>query len=135
MEIDLSTGAPPAPERTRQLAETFAEIVRVMNHATMDHAALGSPADADRVLREIASAASRLPQLLDQMARWLGREDDAERITVPSGEYRGNPLLAVATARALLEDASATAARLGEELEYAARVTSGLAGVEDDIDG
>jgi hypothetical protein len=132
--IDLSTGTPPAPERTRQLAETFAELARVMNHQTMHHEALAEPSDADRVVRELSSAAERLPQLLSQIGRWLDLEAAADRITVPSGRYQGNPPLAVAAARIRLERAGQIAAELQEALDDAASVTSTLAAREDDDD-
>lgn len=132
MNIDLSTGTPPTPERTRQLAETLAEVVRTLNHTTMHHEALGEPADVDRVIRELVSAAERLPQLLGQIGAWLEREDAAERIEVPSGEYAGNPLLAVATARDLLDSAVTWAAGLHRALGLAASVTSDLAGSGSD---
>jgi len=130
MDIDLSTAAPPSPGRTLKLAEAFAEIVRVLNHATMHHEALQYPSEADRLIREISSAASRLPQLLGQVGAWLEREDAAERITVPSGDYQGNPLLAVATARLRLDAASAVAAQLQEALDSAASVTCNLGATE-----
>ena len=130
----LSTDSPPSPERTKKLAETFAECVRVMNHATRHREALEYPSDVDRVVRELSSAASRLPQLLSQIGAWLAQEDAAERIAVPSGEYQGNPLLAVATARLRLDMASAIAAALQEALDDAARVTCDLAAVEAEED-
>lgn len=131
MELDLSTGAPPSPERTIHLAETAAEIFRVMNHATMHHEALRYPSDADRLIREIATAASRLPQLLSQAGTWLAREDEAERIEIPSGENAGNPLLATVTAREHLETAGAIAVALQRALESAASATSAMAARED----
>jgi hypothetical protein len=128
VNIDLSTGTPPTPERTRQLAETLAEVVRVMNHATMHHEALGTPADADRVIREIASAASRLPQLLGQIGAWLAAEQAAGRIEVAgSGEYAGRAEVAVLAANIRLDAARAVAAELQEGLDSAASVTSDLA--------
>lgn len=134
MDIDLSTDAPASPGRTLQLAETFAEIARTLNHTTMDHGALGSPAGADRVLREIETAVMRLPQFLSQVARWHALEDEAGRIAVPSGEWAGRPHTAVTALQVRLDAARATAAALSEDLKHAARVTSGLAGVEEDGD-
>ena len=58
----------------------------------------------------------------------------AERIEVPSGQYRGNPLLAVAAARLGLDAASVAAAGLQEALDAVARVTSDLAAREDGTD-
>ena len=104
-----------------------------MNHATRHREALEYPSDVDRVVRELSSAAARLPQLLSQVGAWLEHED-AERIAVPSGEYQGNPLLAVATARIRLDMASAIAAALQEALDDAARVTCDLAAVEAEED-
>jgi len=77
---------------------------------------------------------SRLPQLLGQIDAWLEAEDAAERIEVPSGQYRGNPLLAVAAARLGLDAASVAAAGLQEALDAVARVTSDLAAREDGTD-
>jgi len=137
VNIDLSTGAPASPERTRQLAETFAELARVLNHATMDHAAFGVPSDVDRVLREVASAAARLPQLFTQAARWVDLEDGAGRIEVPSGEWAGQPHTAVTAMQVRLDTAREDAANLCTDLEQAAQVTSALAaaGPEEDSGG
>jgi hypothetical protein len=135
VNIDLSTTAPPAPEHTRRLAETFAEIARALNHQTRHPESLGGPADADRVTRELSSAASRLPQLLDQLGAWLERKAATDGITVPSGEYQGNPLLAVATVRLRMDMASAAAEMLHEALEDVGRVTTDLAMRGDGTDG
>lgn len=128
MDIDLSTDAPASPARTRQLAEAFAEIARVLNHTTMHREALEVPSDADGVLRDAASAAARLPQLCSQVARWVAAEDAAGRIGVPSGEWAGRPHTAVTALQVRLDAARASAASLCADLEYAAQVTSDLAG-------
>jgi hypothetical protein len=122
--LDLNTGTPPSPERTRQLAETFAELARVMNHTTMHHEALAEPSDADRVVRELSSAAGRLPQLLGQIGAWLELEQDAGRIQAARGE---DTVMAVIAARLRLERAGQIAAELQETLDDAASVTSTLA--------
>lgn len=126
MNIDLSTGAPASPERTRQLAATFAELARVMNHATMHHEALEYPSDVDRVIREIASAASRLPQFLGQLGTWLGREDAAGRVMATGTAYV-YPDVAVRAAVLRLAAAAAIASDLQEALDSAASITSDLA--------
>lgn len=130
MDIDLSTDVPASPERTLQLAEALAEIARVLNHTTMDHGALEFPSEADRVLREIASAAARLPQLLSQVARWVALEDGAGRIGVPSGEWQDHPHTAVTALQVRLDAARADAGNLCADLEYAAQVTSALAAAD-----
>lgn len=126
MDIDLSTDTAPSPERTLQLAETFAELVRVMNHQTMHHEALRYPAEADRLIREIATAAGRLPQLLEQVTRWLQQEQEAGRIEMAGGKY---PNAAVGTdvARLHLEQAAADAGRLQKSLDAATSVTCDMA--------
>lgn len=134
MDLDLSTGIPPSPERTLQLAGVLPEVVRTLNHATRDHEALHYPSDADRLIRALEMMASRLPQLIEQVDAWLEREDGAERIEIPSGEYEGNPLLATAAARMELDAARAAAADLRQSLASAASVTSGMAAREDDGD-
>lgn len=134
MNIDLSTDAPVSPERTLHLAETFAELARTLNHATMGHDALEFPAEADRVLREIGTAAGRIPQLLSQVARWTALEDGAGRIEVPSGEWAGRPHVAVTALQVRLDAARAAAATLCADLEHAAQVTSALAAREDGDD-
>lgn len=135
-DIDLSTDAPPSPERTQQLAETAAEIIRVLNHQTGHHEALRYPSDADRLLRELSAAAHRLPQLLTQVAGWLQREDEADRVAMASGSRYPNAALAADVVRVKLEGAAADAKRLGVALDAAAAVTSDMAGTgqgdEDD---
>ena len=73
MDIDLSTDAAPSPERTRQLAETFAELARVLCHQTRHHEALRYPADADRLVRDLSAMAGRLPQLLAQAGECVAK--------------------------------------------------------------
>ena len=138
VSVALNIGIAPHPEYTLEVAGAIAEGVRLLNHHTRDHAALQYPAEVDRLIRELSSAAGRLPQLLAQVGAWLEREDAAERVAVPSGEYQGNPLLAVATARLRLDRAQEIARDLAEALDFAASVTSGLAAAEtgeDDADG
>ena len=131
MEIDLSTDAPPSPERTLQLAETMAEIVRVLNHATRHHEALRYPSDADRLLRELSLAAARLPQLAGQVAAWLLAEAEAGRIEMAPGQHAGDPSLAAELARIHLDEAASHATALHRALDAAASVTCDMGGTED----
>lgn len=130
MNIDLSTDTAPSPERTLQLAEAFAEIPRTLNHLTRHHEALRYPVDADRLLRELATAAARLPQLLGQVSRWLQQEQEAGRIEVTDGQYAGLPARAVATAAIRLDEAEAYAQNLQVVLGMAAEITSTMAARE-----
>ena len=131
MNIDLSTDAPPSPERTLQLADTLANLVRVLNHQTRHHEALRYPSDADRFLREIERAVSGFPQLLGQVSGWIRQEQDAGRIEVSHGDYAGDPRAACAAAVMRLEVAQMTADTLRLDVEAAASVTSTMGGVED----
>jgi hypothetical protein len=127
VNIDLDTGHPPEPEYVLKVADAFAEAVRVMNLMTMHHEALREPSDADRLIRGISSAVSRLPQLCDQVSRWLAVEQAAGRIQVDGGR---DPGAAVTDVQARLKWASVPAAQLQNELDAAASVTSTLAGAE-----
>ena len=132
--ITLNTDGPREPGYVLEVAEGLAESVRVLAHLTRDHEALQYPSEADRLLRELASAAARIPQLLAQAARWHAAEDAAGRIEVPSGEWAGRPGTAVTALQVRLDAARATAAALAADLEHAAQVTSALALKEDGTD-
>jgi hypothetical protein len=133
-DLNLSTGAPPDPAETRKLAETMAELARVLNHRTRHHESLRHPSDADRVVRELASMASRLPQLLEQVGSWLADEEAAGGVEVTSGQYAGRPAAAVTAARLRLDAARLEADELHGALEYAGHVLAELGGVEDGTD-
>ncbi len=132
--ITLNTDGPREPGYVLEVAEGLAESVRVLNHLTRDHAALEYPSEADRLIRELSSAAARLPQLLEQVARWLADEDAAGRIEVPSGEWAGLPGTAVTALQVRLDAARAAAMALSADLDHAAHVTAALALREDDDD-
>lgn len=131
MDIDLSTDAVPSPGRTLHLAETLASIVRCLNHDTRHREALRYPSDADRVIRELAAAASRLPQLLGQVSRWLDGEYEEGRVGLDGS---GDVSVAVLQATARLESASQYASLLGAALDRAASLTSGMTAAEDGSD-
>ena len=132
--ISLSIDAPPDPAETRKLAETMAALARVLNHRTRHHEALRCPPDADRVVRELALMAGRLPQLLEQIGSWLAAELEAGRIGVAPGPFAGEPSVAVTAARLRLDAAVLEAGELHGALEYAAQVLADLSGTGDDED-
>jgi hypothetical protein len=134
VNLDLNPDAPPSPERTLQLAEALPEIVRWLNHQTRHHEALSDPSDADRVLRELATAAARLPQLLGQVTSWLHAEVYAGRVEMASGSRFPNAGLAEDVVRLKLEAAAADAGRLQKALDAAASVTSDMAAVREGSD-
>jgi hypothetical protein len=126
--VRLSLGVPPSPQYTREVAAAAAEAIRVLNHATFSGqgGALACPSDADAVIRSVATLASRLPQLLDQVREWLRGELRAGRLEAAYGPYAGDPSAALAAAGTPLLDAAAIAARLQAALEEAAGITSTL---------
>ena len=136
--VALNVDGPRDPRYVLEVAEAFAECVRVANHLTRDHAALEYPAEADTLIRYLSSAAAMLPQLLGQVGSWLEAEHAAGRVRAVAGEYKGRPDAAVSVARLRLDVARGTAAALRQELDNAASVTIDLAGVpdgEEDGDG
>ena len=131
MEIDLSTDAPPSPERTLQLADAMADIARTLNHPTGHHEALRYPSEADRLIRSLETVAERLPQLCEQISRWLRQEQGSCRIEVNHGPYAGDAHAAYLAAAMRLDAAKASAHALLEDLEAASSVTSTMGGTED----
>ncbi|HEY0935928.1 MAG TPA: hypothetical protein VGD91_19580 [Trebonia sp.] len=108
------------------LARSAAEAVRSLNHATAGGTGLGWPADACEVLGELSLTASRLPQLLGQVGRWLACALAAGRLGCDDGT---DPAAAVSGAWLFLSGARGSAAALARDLEQAqhqlAAVSSG----------
>jgi len=131
--VTLNTDGPCEPLYVLEVAEAVAEGVRVLNHLTRDHAALGGPSDADTLIRALASAVDRLPQLLDQVSGWLKREQEAGRIAVADPDSGGFvfPDVAVRAARLRLAAAKPVAEGLAGALDLVASVTTDLARRED----
>ena len=80
MNTTQRTGAPGH-------AETAAEAVRALNHATIWPGPDGyqEPADVDAVLGHLATLAAYLPQALDQAERWLYEALDAHQVRHDQG--------------------------------------------------
>ena len=98
------------------LARAAAEAVRSLNHATIGGEGLGQAADACEVLGELSLAASRLPQLLGQVGRWLAAALAGGRLGCDDAT---GPAAAVSGARLFLSDARGSAAALARDLEQA----------------
>ena len=98
------------------LARTAAEAVRSLNHLTLGGGGLGQPADACEVLGELSLAASRIPQLLGQVGRWLAAALAAGRLGCDDGT---DPATAVSGAWLFISDARGSAAALARDLEQA----------------
>src|SRR6266852_4170222 len=132
MDITLDTDGPRDPRYVLEVAEAFAEAVRVLNHLTLSHEALQYPAELDTLIRSVASGVARLPQLLSQIERWLAVEYAAGRLRVPDGKYAGHPGAAAIAAGLGLETARADAEILQGALDSVASVTADLAAAETD---
>lgn len=98
------------------LARTAAETIRALNHATLGGSGLDQPADAYQLLGELSLAASRLPQLLTQVGRWL---DGALAAGQLGCDDRTDPAIAVSGAQTHMTAARNTAAALARDLDYA----------------
>jgi hypothetical protein len=106
-----------------EVAEAIAGLVRTLNYQTGAGGSveLEYPADLYSVVANLEIAAERLPQLLDQMARWLTAEHDAGRVAHDQGadvdEYVSAVVDALGRAR---EDAVTLGASLGTAHEMSA---------------
>jgi len=98
------------------LARAAAGAVRSLNHLTLGARGLEQPADAYEVLGELSLAASRLPQLLGQVGRWLAAALAAGRLGCDDGT---DPACAVSGAWLFISDARGSAAALAGDLRQA----------------
>jgi hypothetical protein len=105
-----------SPDGTLALARSAAEAIRSLNHATLGGDGLGQPADAYAVLGELSLAASRLPQLLGQVGRWLAAALAGGRLGCDDGT---DPAAPVSGAWLFLCDARGSAAALARDLQLA----------------
>jgi hypothetical protein len=105
-----------SPDGTLALARTAAEAIRSLNHATLGGDGLEQPADAYAILGELSLAASRLPQLLGQVGRWLAAALAAGRLGCDNGT---DPACAVSGAAIFISDARGSAAALAGNLSQA----------------
>lgn len=125
--LEARLDGPHADEHTAATAYLAAEAVRYLNYATGSHSAQGLewPATAYSVAGGLSSAASRMPQLFEQLgARLSGQDADGLLSTDDGGPVA--EVIAAATLR--LEEAARLASRLGYELASLQTVLSGLNG-------
>jgi len=136
--VDLNPDAPHSPERTRELADTAAEAVRALNYATQPgRDGLTYPGDVHSLLGALGTLTERLPQLCDQLGRWLATEQAAGHLAEGEhGHYGGDSGRAVIAARSALGEAGRTATRLTSLLGEAQAAISAVAyaGPDDDTD-
>jgi hypothetical protein len=125
--VELRTDGPHSPAYTRQLGDALAEVTRVLNYATTGSAGgLEYPADVYGLLGALSAAASRLPQLLGQLAAWLQDHNAAGKISVD----QGSATEAVVKASEHLMAAEAAVGRLQYALGQAHQITAGMSGKE-----
>ena len=101
---------------TVTLAWTAAEAIRGLNRATQHDTGLDQPSAAYDVTGALSLAASRLPQLLTQITRYLDHALAAGRLGHDLGE---DPAWNISAAGVFLDDARASAAALAADLDQA----------------
>lgn len=108
----LDVDGPHSPANTMAVADLLAETVRVLNYATQSKAGLDHPADVYDITGSLHTAMQRLPQLCDQLARWITAQHAGGRLGLDGG---GDVSPAIAQALKALDAASGAAvmAKLG----------------------
>jgi hypothetical protein len=101
---------------TVTLARTAAEAIRGLNWTTNSPAGLDQPSVAYDIIGALSLAASRLPQLITQITRWLGQAASTGRLGHDLGE---DPATAVEATAIFLDDARRSAAALSGDLDAA----------------
>ncbi|HYU85914.1 MAG TPA: hypothetical protein VEK80_14030 [Kribbellaceae bacterium] len=122
-----------AGERTlTQWAELAEQAVRVMTHRTRPALTeLTDPADAAEVIADLASLAAMLPQLLDQLARWLLEQQHDGRMRVDFLAPQSEVCQAVHAAVGALAHAGECSRRAGHALDTAHQHAAHLATTDD----
>lgn len=120
----MNVYGPHSPNHTRGVAETFAEGVRVLNHATAGSDGLAYAADVYDVLGCLAAGVAGLDQTARQLARFLDGQLEAQRLAVTAGRYAGKPDAAVAAANQHLSAARVAAGQLADALDRAQQALS-----------
>lgn len=110
---------PMTGEAARQ-ADVAAEAIRGLNHATQPSGdVLTGPADVYNTLAGLELLATRLPQALTQLQRYLAREHAAGRILIVDGPHASDPAAFLIATNRELEQATAAAGSLQEALAHA----------------
>jgi len=124
VNIDLNPDGPHSPERTAEVAAIFDACSRFLVYSTMGSApGLDYPSEAYRLLGELYSATSRLPQLCGQLAEFLAAQLATGKLGDDSGR---DPAVACEGASMHLRLAAERAAGLTASLQDVQRAISGL---------
>ncbi len=128
----MSASIDAVEERTlTQWAETAEQAVRVLTHRTRP--ALGEltdPVHAAEVIADLASLAAMLPQLLDQLARWLLEQQNDGRLRVEGLAPHSELCQAVHAAVGALAHAGECSRWAGHALDTAHQHAAHLAAID-----
>ncbi|HLX51349.1 MAG TPA: hypothetical protein VKS82_23740 [Streptosporangiaceae bacterium] len=122
----------PAPGYVNELAATMTirevavqavETARALNHLTADAGELASPGEAREVIARLALMSHELPQLCEQLARFLVAQGEDGQIARGTGGEPGGVLLEVSEA---LSAAGRAADMLAAALAEAGAKAAGL---------
>jgi hypothetical protein len=101
---------------TTELADTAARAVRELNHCTRGPDAFTGPAELHRLVSELVLLVDALPQLVNQLGRWLNAEHGAHRVR---SDNSTDPGPAVSQATTQMADAGDAARGLAHALARA----------------
>ena len=101
---------------TIELAATAAQAVRALNHRTRGPDAFTGAADLYPLVTELVQLVDALPQLVNQLGRWLHAEHDADRVRSDNSTDPG-PTVCQATTQ--MANAGHTAHDLAHQLARA----------------
>jgi hypothetical protein len=123
----ITTAEPSVPQLTQHTADTIRDLI----HLTRFHDALTGPAELGRALADLTTMTTRLPQLLDQLHRWLRHEHD---IVGLHADNDAEPADLARLAATHLGHASRLAQQLSAALDTAHQATTHLATGPGDTD-
>ncbi len=116
---------PETRPSTVELAATAAQAVRDLNHRTLGPDAVTGPAQLYRLVGELILLADGLPQLVNQLGRWLQDEHDADRVRSDDHADPGPTVARVTIQMTDAGDAACDLARaLGRAQQHLAQLSS-----------
>jgi hypothetical protein len=119
-QLSATRHGPHDDDTTTAVAAVTGEVIRWLAYATRPGAeGVTSPATVYDLTIELNAAISRIPQVLSQVADWLGTEDAAGRV-ISDGPANVDDVLTA------LGDAMSSADRLYRALANAANLTADL---------
>jgi hypothetical protein len=108
---------------TIELAATAAQAVRALNHRTRGPDAFTGAADLYPLVTELVQLVDALPQLVNQLGRWLHAEHDADRVRSDNSTDPGPTVSGATTELANAGDAARDLAHaLASAQEYLAHL-------------